>query len=216
MKYQAVLFDMDRTLFDFNTIQEDTIRRTFTDFSLPLDPKTLSAYEKADASAWRDVEQGVIAVEDVEYHRMGRFCDLSGLSLDIPAYKKIYEARLSEGGLLLPYAEEVIKKLHGHYPLGIASNGIEQIQMSRLRRSGLLPYFDLIVVSSLSHKPEAAFFAPFIEHWGKDLLMVGDSYDSDILGAVNAGIDSCYLTKDPKGKADYYIEDLRELYDILL
>ncbi len=216
MKYQAVLFDMDRTLFDFNTIQEDAIRRTFTDFSLPLDQNSLSAYEKADASTWRDVELGVIKVEDVEVHRMGRFCAISGLSLNIPAYKEIYEGRLSEGGLLLPHAEEVVKRLREHYPLGIASNGIEYIQMSRLQRSSILPYFDLVVVSTVSHKPEAAFFQPFIDKWGKDILMVGDSYDSDIQGAINAGIDSCYLTKDPKGKADYYIEDLRDLYDILL
>ena len=60
---------------------------------------------------------------------------------------------------------------------------------------------------------------PVIVCVGSDLV-IGDSLSSDIQGANNAGLDSCWYNLQGEARpaaphADYEIRDLRELYDIV-
>ena len=122
-------------------------------------------------------------------------------------------------------AEELCKKLSEKYELYIVTNGIGTVQQSRLAKSGLLPYFKDVFVSEKigSQKPEKKFFDFVFENISeKDkskVVIVGDSMSSDILGGINAGIDTCFF--NPLGREEVYsptyaVKSFKELENIFI
>ena len=95
---------------------------------------------------------------------------------------------------LIPHAQEVLDELRAHaYHLTIVSNGFRDVQYDKLRNSGLLHYFDTIVLSQEVGfmKPDPRFFEHALEKSAANanqVLMVGDNYEVDIVGARQARI----------------------------
>ena len=91
----------------------------------------------------------------------------------------------------------------------------------------LAPYFDHCFISEEMGcaKPERVFFDKVAEAIPdfdpRDALVIGDSLSSDILGGINAGLDTCWF--NPKGKPapdeleiTYIVRSLKEIKSILL
>jgi 2-haloacid dehalogenase len=138
-----------------------------------------------------------------------------------------YEATLGKQTHLLEAALELIRDLHGKCRLYIVVNGITAVQKSRFGACRLAPYFDQCFISEQMGcaKPEKRFFdsvaAAIPDFDPKEAIVIGDSLSSDILGGINAGLDTCWY--NPKGKttpADmpitYTVQDLTEIKEILL
>ena len=96
--------------------------------------------------------------------------------------------------------------------------------MARIKKSGLEPFFDNIFISEKAghQKPEKEYFDYVIENIQeknrKNILIIGDSQSSDILGGVNSGIDTCWYNIDnekPLYKTRFEIKNLLELKTIL-
>lgn len=97
-------------------------------------------------------------------------------------------------------AAQLLSQLHGHYKLGIITNGIGEAQRSRLALGKIVHYFDSLVISDEVgySKPDIEIFEAAFSQLGvrsKDVLFVGDSLSDDYKGAQNAGIDFCYYNK---------------------
>ena len=123
-------------------------------------------------------------------------------------------------------ASELIKQLYGKYELIIASNGPGNEQRPRLENAHLSEYFSNFFISGEigANKPDLKFFdCIFSEIKNKDkssILMIGDDLKSDIQGAVNAGIDSCWFNwkekeNTPGIQPTYTIKSLKEIYKCL-
>ena len=99
---------------------------------------------------------------------------------------------------------ELLEQLHGNYELVVASNGPVAEQKPRLDNAGLSRYFSRFFISEAMgvNKPDKKFFDIIFENIeNKDkssILIIGDDLTSDVQGAINAGIDSCWFNK--KGK----------------
>ena len=132
---------------------------------------------------------------------------------------------LSEGYDVIDGAFEILKYLREKgYKIYATTNGVAFTQYKRVKNSGLEPLFDGVFVSEEAghQKPEKEYFDYVTEHTDeKDrdkILVIGDSQSSDILGAVNSGIDSCwYNPKNAKTThfSQYEISSLEELKKIL-
>lgn len=99
---------------------------------------------------------------------------------------------------LLPDAEDTIRYLAGKYPLTIVSNGFIEVQHEKIRLSGLADCFKFIVLSEEvgAQKPNPVIYQKALELNGlsaEEVVMVGDSWTSDIQGAINTGIDYIWL-----------------------
>jgi putative hydrolase of the HAD superfamily len=130
--------------------------------------------------------------------------------------------------LLFPYTIEILQYLtRRDYSLHLITNGFEKTQHSKLNYSGLAMYFKQVVTSegSNSLKPQKEIFEYAFQKTGakpEESIMIGDTIDVDILGAVNAGIDQVHvnhLTKEPVPINDekyptYTVYSLRELEGI--
>lgn len=83
----------------------------------------------------------------------------------------------------------------------VASNGPAAEQKSRMNNADLSKYFSNFYISEEIgvNKPDSKFFNVIFESLdNKDkssFLMIGDDLTSDIKGAINAGIDSCWINK---------------------
>ena len=122
---------------------------------------------------------------------------------------------------LLPDAVESIKQLAQRYPLTIISNGFVRVQYRKILRSGLMGYFEHIILSEEvnTQKPGKEIFDIALQrnHCTKDqAVMIGDSYTSDIQGAMNAGIDQIWITDDTERTATFKVSSLQQAADILL
>ena len=122
-------------------------------------------------------------------------------------------------------AIEILEYLKGKgYKLYATTNGLSSTQFKRIKNSGIEPYFDKIFVSEEAghQKPEKEYFdyviANIPEKDKSKMLVVGDSPSSDILGAVNSGLDACWFNPDnkpPKYNTKYQVHTLYELKNIL-
>ena len=108
----------------------------------------------------------------------------------------------------------------------VVTNGTSQTQYRRLALSGLDVLMKDIFVSedAGSQKPQKAYFDYCFSRipgaLPEEMLIVGDSLSSDILGGNLAGIDTCWVNPEglpvPEGiRADYQIRKIGELLEIL-
>ena len=76
------------------------------------------------------------------------------------------------------------------------------MQYTKLRRSGLLPYFPNIFLSEEVgyQKPDIRFFLSVLEKLSlkpTECIVIGDNFQTDIQGAKNANIDAIFYQKEP-------------------
>lgn len=94
-------------------------------------------------------------------------------------------------------ARPILEALHRHYPMVLVSNFYGNIE-SVLKDFNLQAYFDSIIESAIVgvRKPDPAIFALGIEKLklpAKEIVVVGDSYDKDILPAASLGCQTIWL-----------------------
>ena len=102
---------------------------------------------------------------------------------------------------LVPFARELMNYCaRKGYPMTLISNGFVEVQYRKLRSADIEHYFAHVVLSEAAGalKPDPAIFeyALKLNNAEKnEVLMIGDSFDADIKGAVSAGIDAIYLNQ---------------------
>ena len=126
---------------------------------------------------------------------------------------------------LLEGAEELVRYLAAKYPLTVVTNGFVEVQYEKFDKSGLRDCFSHIVLSEEvgCQKPNPRIFEEALRMNGlqaEDVVMIGDSWNSDIQGAINAGIDQIWVRKSqdplPEGQsATYLVQSLSEVMEIL-
>ena len=126
---------------------------------------------------------------------------------------------------LLEGAEELVRYLAKKYPLTVVTNGFVEVQYEKFDKSGLRDCFAHIVLSEEvgCQKPNPRIFEEALRMnslQAEDVVMIGDSWNSDIQGAINAGIDQIWIRKSkdplPEGQsATYLVQSLSEVMEIL-
>lgn len=105
--------------------------------------------------------------------------------------------------------------------LHICSNGSLQGRLTKLHALHLENAFDSIICSEKAgaEKPDAAFFdyaLRMTDARPETTLMIGDNYDTDILGAAAVGIDTILFNRweadwVPPGPVTYRVNKLSEI-----
>lgn len=125
--------------------------------------------------------------------------------------------------ILFPYAIEILEYLISrNYELHLITNGFETTQHSKLKHSGLDRFFKEVITSEASNsiKPNKEIFEFALEKTGAqkaESIMLGDSIEVDILGAMNAGMDQVFINHNrivPEIMPTYTVTSLKELEEI--
>ncbi len=106
----------------------------------------------------------------------------------------------------LPGALDALRALRPHLRIGMLTNGVPDLQRSKVAAAGLAPWFDAIVVSGEvgAGKPEERVFRhalSALKATPDETVMVGDNLERDILGAHRVGMRSIWIDRTP-GPAD--------------
>lgn len=110
------------------------------------------------------------------------------------------------------------------YRMHVCSNGFHEVQYKKLRACGLYDSFNTIILSedAGANKPSQKFFDYAFQKSGavkETTLMIGDNFNTDILGAKQAGLDTAYFNRYPEYPATepvtFEVTALQDLMDIL-
>ncbi len=225
MKYKILLLDADGTLLDFKRSEEIGLTHVFEEFQIPNRDACRTYYLKLNEILWKGFEEGSYPKQVIFDTRFQNMLDHFHIAGDGKAMEHSYRAWLDRGSHLIPHALDMVKKLSRCCSLYIITNGVSKTQHRRLSDSGLRPYFqDVFVSEDIGfQKPKKEYFDYVLNHiQGEkaDMLVIGDSLHSDILGANQAEIASCWfheksLVNTTDIHCDYEITSLEELWNIV-
>jgi putative hydrolase of the HAD superfamily len=228
-KYKGILFDLDHTLWDYETNAAETLaelyHQHFGSHTAVVFQDFHRHFVRINTQLWLDYDRGLIPREVIREQRFHRVFLEVGID-DYPLslmFSDDYVRESPKKSNLLPQAKEVLDYLQARYPMVIVTNGFEEIQTVKVDSAGLRPYFRSVVTSerAQSKKPEPGIFDLALQEIGvdtKDALMVGDNLLTDIAGARQAGIDQVFY--NPAGtrheaSTTYEIRHLSELLRFL-
>ncbi|NGZ75575.1 YjjG family noncanonical pyrimidine nucleotidase [Saccharibacillus alkalitolerans] len=226
-KYRYILFDADDTLLDFRRCEREALAGALDEagFGLAFD-ECLACYSAINRGLWLDYEQNRITQRELRSERFRRMFKQLGIGSDPEAFGAVYLRHFAGGSFLTPDALAVCDALKPSFDLSILTNGIRDVQFSRIYGSELKDHFDHIVVSDDVGfaKPAPEIFDYALKRIGcpdkSQALIVGDSLSSDIRGGHNYGIDTCWYNperlENGSGIAPTYeIAELTELPELL-
>lgn len=219
MEMKAIFFDLDNTLIDRQAAAYDIYSEMVSDL-FPEWEKLSIEYETAVQRLMILDEYGTIGKD----HVFGRFCKAYQLDESLV---QILTDRWVQcfGDYTRPFKESAstLEKLSKKYRLGLLTNGYPHMQRRKVELSGCESYFEVIVVSGEHgiHKPDPRIFEIACEKMGikpEEAYFVGDTFSTDILGAVRCGMKPIWLHSDSLLKTDMDIPriyGIEELPDIL-
>ena len=221
-----VFLDLDDTILNFAAGEANALSHALSEIGIQPTQAILDRYHLINLAHWELLEEGRLTREEVLVQRYEQLFRELGVSHSGAAINDRYEYLLSQQHEFIPGAEQLLKELAPRYALYLASNGAAAVQNPRLDAAGIRPYFKGVFISQElgADKPSKAFFdACFAAIPGfrlEETVMVGDSLTSDIRGARNVGLRSCwynphYLPPRPDIPADYTIGALPELPPLL-
>jgi len=229
--YKNVFIDLDDTLWDFHANAKSSLaeiydRRNLGQFFDSFD-QYFSIYAKRNIELWEEYGKGTISKAELSLERFSHPLIQVGVD-NAPLAKEIgeeYLALLPSRTMLVPHAKELLDYLRPKYPLTIVSNGFVEVQYKKLNSCRLEQYFAHVVLSEAAQalKPDKRIFEYALQlnnANASETIMIGDSYEADIVGAQNASIDQIYfnpkLTQPDKNKpSTFQVNSLSEIMDIL-
>lgn len=227
--FELILFDLDGTLLDFEKAERLSMNDTLTHFALKYDDETIDTYKSINESYWKMLERGEITEDRLSLERHRSFFSACGFEGDVVAFQLYYENQLRQSSYLLESALDVLAylKTESGCQLAIVTNGFSRIQTNRIALAKLDRYFEHIYISEQIgyRKPQSEFFEHVLMDLGgsfdkQKILIVGDSFSSDIQGGAQFGIRTCWINPsrqpNPSGiTVDYDIQNLTQLIEII-
>ena len=202
-RYDVVLFDADNTLFDFDAAEAQALDLTLAEYGYPVDDKSRNCYLAVNRDLWARFDRGEVKREWLVVERFAALQRALGGHHAPAEMNTFYLARLAEAGCLLPGAEALCRALVPTCTLAIVTNGVASAQRGRFDRSPLKELIPWLFISEEVgyQKPQRQFFDAVLSAMSLPpsarIVVVGDSLTADILGAVNAGLDSIWY--NPNG-----------------
>lgn len=230
MKYRNLFFDLDDTIWAFSRNARDTFEEAYCKhaFHRYFDSfeHYYTLYRTRNAELWLEYGEGKITKEELNRQRF--FYPLQSVGVNdedlAEHYSKDFFDIIPTKSGLMPHAKEVLEYLAPKYNLYILSNGFRELQSRKMRSAGVDTYFKKVILSEdlgvLKPWPEIFNFAlSATQSELRDSLMIGDSWEADIIGANGIGMHQAFYNVTDRTsfpfQPTYHIHSLKELVDLL-
>ncbi len=221
-----IFFDLDRTLWDYDQNLEDSLNELFDEHIGARVQADAAAFRRAfhfeNTRLWQDFTANKIDKAYLREHRFHFTIQRLGIE-DKPLALLIEDAYMEKTPAkrkLLPGVHETLTYLKAKYSLHIITNGFEDAQHFKLRNSGIHHYFTEIITSDSAGatKPNLEIYRHSEIKTGalpQQCLMVGDDWQNDVQGAIDAGWQALHYNPKAKEPMVLTISELSSLTRVL-
>lgn len=228
--YKHLFIDLDDTLWDIQQNSKECLLEIYIDYGYNNYYETFddyyNIYMPSNHHLWGLYRDGIINKDELIVERF--LVPLREFGVNDKVYAKNvsddFLERTTRKTKLVEGSIELLDYLKPKYKMHILSNGFIEVQHKKIENSGLSPYFENIILSDDIgvNKPHADLFNHAIKKANAhrhQTLMIGDSWDADIVGAYNSNIHQLWY--NPQGLQNnsftptYNVQQLQEIKDIL-
>ncbi|MFC4209974.1 YjjG family noncanonical pyrimidine nucleotidase [Pedobacter lithocola] len=207
-----IFFDLDHTIWDFDRNAEETLNELYRVYNLQeLGLKSceefISTYTENNHQLWADYHLGKITKDFLRAERFNKTFLQLGIQPDaVPhQFEDDYVSISPTKTNLFDGAENVLSYLKEKYTLHIISNGFKETTLTKMDLSGLNPYFKNVIISEDvgANKPNPVIFEHALNKAKaakEESIMIGDSLEADIYGALNFGMEAIFFNPTKKEK----------------
>ena len=195
--YRAIFIDIDDTLLDYIPC----CREAF-ELALPEHPEYFDLFFEISGRLFSEAKHGLHTIAEVMELYPKEFIATIGYPPEaVDPFKHAFRAAWGKTHTLVPGAKEMLENLQAKgYRLFAASNSFGNLQRSRLEKAGILKYFeDTYISMDIGYdKPDIRFYQEALRRCGlqaKEVLMIGDSMTTDVIGAQKAGMDALFFDR---------------------
>lgn len=221
-----IFFDLDNTLWDFEKNSREALLHLFLEHNIDEKCKIdfdgfIEIYEAINHELWHLYSLQQTTKEELRYQRFYKaFLHFKYDNLPLSQqwaddYLKIspYKTHLIDGAM------DVLLHLKDKYKLHIITNGFKEVQHIKLDYSNLKSFFEHIIISEEHgfNKPDIKIFdlaQSLTNSQFHECVMIGDNYDADILGALNAQWKAIYLSNIQKENSDVNFSQIKRLIQL--
>ena len=209
MRYKAIFIDIDDTLLDYIPC----CRAAF-EAAMPEHPDYFDTFFQISGRLFSEAKHGKYTIAEVMELYPKEFIATVGYPDEaVEPFKHAFRAAWGTTHTLVPGARQMLENLQEKgYRLFAASNSFGHLQRSRLEHAGILHFFeDTYISMDIGYdKPDIRFYQEALRRCGlqpDEVLMIGDSMTTDVLGAQAAGIDALFFDR----QKDSLLELTKEL-----
>ena len=223
----TLFFDLDHTLWDFETNSTLTFQKIFEEENIPIPLQAfIEVYSPINHACWKLYRENKITHIELRNLRLEKtfkalHFDYSERLLSI--VNKRYIDYLSDFTYLFDGTIELLQKLQKRYEMHIITNGFESVQYHKMRNSGLQPFFGKVFTAEQVgyKKPSLEIFEYALAQSGKtaaESIMIGDSLEADIQGALNLSMQAIHFNShgEESHNACPMVHSLQEIEALLL
>jgi putative hydrolase of the HAD superfamily len=223
MKIEHIFFDLDHTLWDFERNSALTFQKILPEADVFLEfDKFIENYIPINAKYWKLYRDEKVSKEDLRYARLKETFDAIDFEVQdetIHHLSEEYILQLPNFNYLFEGTFEILDYLQEKYQLHIITNGFQEVQTLKMRKSGILDYFQEIITSESVgvKKPNSRVFRHALEKANTHpeiSMMIGDNLEADIEGALNVGMNAIHYNSENLVDIPQNIRSVRHLLEI--
>ena len=226
MQIKHIFFDLDHTLWDFETNSDKAFEKTFQNLQFKVDlDKFLNYYRPINLKYWKLYREEKVSKIQLRYGRLKDTFDFLKMVVTdelIEAMSVEYIRVLPENNQLFEGTLEILEHLSLKYQMHIITNGFEEVQYLKLEKSGISKYFNQIITSESVgvQKPHPDIFhyaMKLAQTTPQESIMIGDNWEADIMGAYRTGMNVIFFNyhQEPVGENIKSVTHLLQLKQYL-
>lgn len=203
---QAVIFDLDDTLFDhYHSVRAGlvAVQKAYPDLQQRTLDDLTHTYVDLVESLHIKVLQGLLTLDQARIQRIQSFFRNYGHTIPVDEAQtcaNLYRGAYQAARQTVPGAITLLEHLRTHVKIGIITNNASFEQREKLDFCKLTSLIDVVVISEEVGviKPNPAIFFIALDRLacsGSETVMVGDAWNTDILGAYGVGIKPIWLNR---------------------
>lgn len=215
------VFDVDDTVYDLSAPFKQAIRKNFPELKVDMEKLFIRSRYFSD-EIFEDQMAGKVSLEDAYVYRITKALEEVHLNItkdQALSFQTDYYA-FQKDIVMEPLMIELFDYLHKHDLLGgLITNGLSDHQKTKIKNLGLEKWLpmDKIIVSGDHevNKPDKKIFEIAKKQFKLDIdqiYFIGDSFESDVIGALNAGWIPIWLNTRNKVKASDVKGDIHEVH----
>lgn len=206
-----IFFDLDRTLWDFDTNSRSTLIELYHKFDLEQynglsSDVFLHTYEKYNDLLWEAYRKKEVTKAFLRVNRFEATLKELGVNLGSHVSNEMADFYVEESPnktLLFDGTVAMLEALKQEFSLHIITNGFKEIQYKKLKNCNIIQYFDEIICSEETgyQKPDSEIYLVAMQRASakpQNALMVGDDVEVDLMGAQSCRMNDAWFNPHKK------------------